>query len=196
MSPASSRDGALVFMGVVSLFAAMAMLAGAAEPMALSLVVLAWACGALWRIARIDGQRFRIDPWWLFVLTGAGALWQGWITGPDVERGLMRAMEGSGIGFLAGAVPIVVAEALGRRWPFFPGDALLFSALGWLLGPFGLLWTLPVGAISALGRHAWVQRRRGRSWLQGPVALGPGMAVGGALVLSATVLGRAGIGLG
>ena len=196
MSPASSRDAALVFMSVVLLFGGMAILAGAAEPVALSLVVLAWACGALWRIACIDGQRFRIDPWWLFVLTGAGALWQGWITGPDMERGLMRAMEGSGIGFLAGAVPIVVAEALGRRWPFFPGDVLLFSALGWLLGPFGLLWALPVGVITALGRHVLVQRRRGRSWLQGPVALGPGMAFGAVAVLAAAALDRAGIGLG
>ena len=196
MNPASSRDAALVFMGVVFLFAAMAMLAGAAEPVALSLVVLAWTCGALWRIACIDAQRFRIDPWWLFVLMGAGALWQGWITGPDMEQGLMRAMEGSGIGFLVGAVPIAVAEALGRRWPFWPGDMLLFSALGWLLGPFGLLWAFPVGAISAVARHALVKRRRGRSWLQGPVALGPGMAFGAVAVLAAAALDRAGIGLG
>ena len=196
MRPESSRDAALVFMGVVFLFAAMAILAGAAEPIALLLVVLAWACGALWRIACIDGRRFRIDPWWLFVLMGAGALWQAQITGPDVEQGLMRGMAGSGIGFLAGAVPIVVAEALGRRWPFFPGDVLLFSVLGWLLGPFGLLWALPAGAISALARHAWVQRRRGRSWLQGPVVLGPGMALGAVAVLAASALDRAGIGLG
>ena len=196
MRSAGSRDAALVFMGVVFLFGGMAILAGAAEPVALSSVVLAWACGALWQIGRIDGQRFRIDPWWLFLLVGAGGLWQAQITGPDVEQGLMRAMAGSGIGFLVGAVPIVVAEALGRHWPFCAGDVLLFAALGWLLGPWDLFWALSVGAISALARHVLVQRRRGRSWLQGQVSLGPGMALGAGLVLAATALGRVGIGIG
>ena len=99
-------------------------------------------------------------------------------------------------GSLVGAVPILGAEALGRRWPFQPGDMLLFAALGWLLGPWGLLWALPVGSASALARHALVQRRRGRSWLAGHVPLGPGMAVGAALVLWAAALDRAGLGLG
>ncbi len=193
MSPASSRDAAPVFATVVFLFGGMAMLAGAPQSMALTLIVLAWACGALWRIASIDVQRYRIDPWWLFLLVGAGALRQ---VGPDAADGLVRAMAGAGIGFLVGAVPLVIAEALGRRWPFQPGDVLLFAALGWLLGPWGLLWALSIGAICALARHACVQRRRGRSWLRGDVPLGPGMAVGAALVLAVTALDRADIGLG
>ena len=196
MSPANSRDAAPVFAVIVFLFGAMAILAGAPRREALSLVVLAWACGALWRIGSIDGSRFRIDPWWLFLLVGAGALRQMQTVDPDAADGLVRAMAGAGIGFLIGAVPLVVAEALGRRWPFQPGDVLLFAALGWLLGPFGLLWALPVGAASALARHALVQRRRGRSWLRGHVPLGPGMAVGAALVLAASALGRTGLGLG
>ena len=196
MSPANSRDAAPVFAGVVFLLGGMAILAGAPRTEALSLVVLAWACGALWRIGSIDGSRFRIDPWWLFLLVGAGALRQMQTVDPDAADGLVRAMAGAGIGFLIGAVPLVVAEALGRRWPFQPGDVLLFAALGWLLGPFGLLWALPVGAASALARHALVQRRRGRSWLRGHVPLGPGMAVGAALVLAASALGRTGLGLG
>ncbi|MCY4501439.1 MAG: hypothetical protein OXE57_07750 [Alphaproteobacteria bacterium] len=196
MSPTSSRDAAPVFAGVVFLFGGMAILAGAPRPAALTLVVLAWACGALWRIGSIDGQRLRIDPWWLFLLVGAGALRQAQTVGPDAEEGLMRAMAGAVIGFLVGAVPLVIAEAFGRRWPFQPGDVLLFAALGWLLGPWGLLWALPVGSASALARHALVQRRRGRSWLQGHVPLGPGMAVGAALVLAVTALDRAGLGLG
>ena len=195
MNPASSRDAAVVFATVVFLFGGMAMLAGAPRTEALSLVVLAWASGALWRIGSIDGQRLRIDPWWLLLLVGAGALWQGQAVGPDIDEGLMRAMAGAGIGFLIGAVPLVIAEALGRRWPFQPGDVLLFAALGWLLGPWGLLWALPVGAASALARHALVQRRRGRSWLRGHVPLGPGMAVGASLVLAATATGLADIGL-
>ncbi|MCY3673303.1 MAG: hypothetical protein OXH14_19765 [Alphaproteobacteria bacterium] len=196
MRPASSRDAALVYMGVVFLLGGMAMLAGAPRTEALTMIVLAWACGALWRIGGIDGQRFRIDPWWLLLLLGAGALWQAGTVGPDPDEGLMRAMAGAGIGFLVGAVPILAAEALGRRWPFFPGDVLLFAALGWLLGPFGLLWMLPVGSAFALARHALVQRRRGRSWLQGNVPLGPGMALGASLVLAAAALDRAGHGFG
>ena len=196
MTSVNSRDAAVVFATVVFLFGGMAILAGAPRSAALSLVVLAWACGALWRIGSIDGQRFRIDPWWLFLLVGAGALRQMQTVGPDAADGLVRAMAGAGIGFLIGAVPLAVAEALGRRWPFQPGDVLLFAALGWLLGPFGLLWALPVGSASALGRHALVQRRRGRSWLRGHVPLGPGMAVGAGLVLAVTAADLADIGLG
>ena len=194
MRPASSRDAALVWMGVVFLFGAMAMLAGAPQTAALTLIVLAWASGALWRIGALDAHRFRIDPWWLLVLFGAGALWQAQAVGPDAGEGPMRAMAGAGIGFLVGAVPILAADALGRRRPVQPGDVLLFSALGWLLGPFGLLWALPIGSACALARHALVQRRRGRSWLQGHVPLGPGMALGAALVLAATALDLAGPG--
>lgn len=196
MSPASSRDAALVFMGVVFLLGGMAVLAGAPRTAALTLVVLAWASGALWRIAVLDGERFRIDPWWLFLLLGAGALWQAGTVGPDAEAGLLRALAGAGAGFLVGAAPLAVAEALGRRWPFQPGDALLFAALGWLLGPVGLLQALALGSACALGRHALVQRRRGRSWLRGPVPLGPGMAMGAGLVLAATAAGLADVGIG
>lgn len=196
MSATKSREAALVFMGVVFLFGGMAILAGAPQSEMLSLVVLAWALGALWRLGSIDAKRLRIDPWWLLLLVGAGALWQAQMVGPDVEEGLMRALMGAGIGFLVGAVPLVAAEALGRRWPLFPGDVLLFAALGWLLGPWNLFWALPIGALAALVRHACIQRRRGRSWLQGYVPLGPGLAGGAVVVLAATALERAGAWLG
>lgn len=172
------------------------MLAGAPRTVSLSLVVLAWSCGALWHLGRIDGRRLRIDPWWLLPLVGAGALWQAQTVGPDADAGLVRAFAGAGAGFLVGAVPLAAAEAFGRRWPFFPGDVLLFAALGWLLGPWNLFWALAVGALAALARYACVQRRRGRSWLRGYVPLAPGMAVGAVLVLAATALGRDGVGLG
>ena len=196
MSAQNSRDAALVFMGVVFLFGGMAILAGAPARGALSLVALGWGCGALWQLGRIDGQRLRVDPWWLLVLVGAGALWQVQTMGPDAEQGLMRALAGAGVGFLVGAVPILAAEAFGRHWPFYPGDVLLFAALGWLLGPWGLLCGLTVGSAFALGRHVWVQNRRRQSWLKGYVPLGPGMAVGAGLVLAAAALDRAGHGLG
>ena len=196
MRPASSRDAALVWMGVVFLFGAMAMLAGAPQTAALTLIVLAWASGALWRIGALDAHRFRIDPWWLFVVMGAGVLWQVQVIGPDTADGWLRMFWGSAVGTLVGLVPILAAEGLGRRWPFQPGDVLLLGALGWLLGPWGLLWALPLGSVLALARHALVQRRRGRSWLQGHVPLGPGMALGAALVLAAAALDGAGYGLG
>ncbi|MYE26432.1 MAG: hypothetical protein F4X87_04285 [Chloroflexi bacterium] len=196
MRPANSRDAALVWMGAVFLFGGMAILAGAPRTEALTVIVLAWATGALWRLGAIDGQRFRIDPWWLLVVLGAGVLWQVRVIGPDTVDGSLRMFWGSAVGTLVGLVPILAAEALGRRWPFQPGDVLLFGALGWLLGPFGLLWALPVGATLALARHALVQRRRGRSWLQGHVPLGPGMAFGAGVVLAATAAGLAGTGPG
>ena len=196
MSRGTSRGPALVFMSVVFLFSGMALLAGAPRSIALSLVAITWACGALWNLGRIDGQSLRIDPWWLFVLVGAGVLWQVQVVGPEPMEGLLRALSGAGIGFAVGAVPIGLAAALGRRWPFFPGDALLFVTLGWLLGPWGLLWVLPVGSACALVRHAFVQRRRGRSWVQGYMPLGPGMAVGAFVVLWAFVVGRFVSGIG
>lgn len=172
-----SRDAALVFMAVVFLFGGMALLAGAPRSMALGFIVVGWACGALWNVGRIDGESFRIDPWWLFVLLGAGALWQVQILGPAPAEGLHRALSGAGIGFGIGAVAIGLAAALGRRWSLFPGDAVLFAALGFLVGGLNVLWVLCLGGLASAVRHVCVQRRRGRSWKDGYVALGPGMAV-------------------
>lgn len=196
MRPANSCDAALVWMGAVFLFGGMAILAGAPRTEALTVIVLAWATGALWRLGAIDGQRSRIDPWWLLVVLGAGVLWQVRVIGPDTVGGSLRMFWGSAVGTLVGLVPILAAEALKRRWPFQPGDVLLFGALGWLLGPFGVLPALALGSAAALARHAWVQRRRGRSWLQGYLPLGPGMALGAALVLVAAALDLAGHGFG
>lgn len=196
MSRVDSRGEALVCAVIAFLAGGVVTLCGAPVAEALAVVVFCWAAGALWQLGRIDGRRLRIDPWWLLLLTVAGTLWQALVVGPDADAGLTRALAGAGVGFLIGAVPLLVAQAFDLRWPFFPGDVLLFAALGWLLGPWGLLWALPVGALGALARHVCVQRRRGRSWLQGYVALGPGMAVGGSLVLVASALGRGDIGLG
>ena len=196
MSPAGSCENVARFMGSVLLVGFV--LAAVVLPVreALCVVALIWACGALWQLGWIDGQRFRIDPWWLLALVGAGGLWQTQAVGPDTADGLMRALAGAGVGLLVGAVPILAAEAVGRRWPFYPGDALLFAAVGCPLGPRGVLWALPVGALAALVRHVCLQRRRGRSWLRGQVALGPGMALGAILVLWAAAVDRAVRGLG
>ncbi|MCY4318482.1 MAG: hypothetical protein OXE76_04675 [Alphaproteobacteria bacterium] len=188
MTPARSPEPALVYMGVTFLMGGMGLLAGLPDATAFTLIVLVWACGALWRIGMVDARRYRIDSWWLLPLIGAGALWQPLVLGPDAGTGLTWALLGAGTGLLVGAVPLALAEALGRRWPFYPGDVLLFSVMGWLLGPWGLLGALSFGAILALVRHGWVQGRRGRSWLQGHAPLGPGMAVSASFVLAATGL--------
>ena len=103
-------------------------------------------------------------------------IWQVEGIGPDVEEGLVRALAGGALGIAVGAAPIVVAAALGQRWPFHPGDVLLFTALGVLVGARGLLWVMLLGSLVSLARHVCLQRWRGRSWSRGYVALGPGMA--------------------
>jgi len=108
----------------------------------------------------------------------------------------MQVLMGAGAGLLIGVVPLALAEALGRRWPFRPGDVLLFAALGCLLGPWGLLQALPAGAGLALLRHGWVQHRRGRSWRVGQVALGPGMTAAAGVLLAAAGLDHATHGIG
>lgn len=196
MSRFRSRGEPVAYAAIVFLAGGVLNLFGAPVAEVLAVVVFCWAVGALWQIGRIDGRRLRIDPWWLSLLVGAGALWQAFAVGPEAGAALTRALEGAGAGFLVGALPLLVAQAIGLRWPFFPGDVLLFAALGWLLGPWNLFWALAVGTLAALARHVCIQRRRSRSWMRGYVALGPGMAVGGVLVLAATALGRGGVGLG
>ena len=129
-------------------------------------------------LGAVDGATYRIDPWWLAVLVGAGTFW--WVMGSGVALGDAVRSAGLGAmgGFALGAVPIAVAEALGRRWPFYPGDALLFAAFGWVLGVEVLPWALVVGAVCGLGYGGWVLRRRGRRLTRGYLPLGPGMATG------------------
>ena len=181
----SSCDDVLVFAGVAFLFGGMTIPVGAPASEVLSWIAIAWVLGALWQLGRIDGERFRIDPWWLLLLIGGGVLWQVQTVGPDAARGLVRALTGAGLGFLVGAVPILGAKILGRRWPLCPGDALLFTGLGVLMGPLGVLWVVSLGVLASLARHFCVQRRRGRCWKRGSVALGPGMAAAAAVVFVA-----------
>ena len=85
-------------------------------------------------------------------------------------------------GIAAVALPIIVAQWLGRRWPLYPGDAMMLGAFGFLLGPIGLAWTMLLGSAFSLAYRVWVQRRRGRRIRKGLVPLGPGMTVGAAVV--------------
>lgn len=188
------RDGAVALVFLVGCAGLLAVVAGAEYRRALACVSVVWLSLALTVLGRIDGASYRIDPYWLFVLAAAGWLWQLEVLGPGPAEGLSRVLLGAGVGFAIGAAPIAAAAALGRRWPFFPGDALLFASLGVLVGALGLLWVLALGGFGSVGRHLWIQRRRGRSWKRGDVALAPGMAAAAAVVFATSNMEVFGVG--
>ena len=86
------------------------------------------------------------------------------------------------LGIAAVALPIALAQLRGRRWPLYPGDAMMLGAFGFLLGPIGLAWTMLLGSAFSLAYRVWVQRQRGRRIRKGLVPLGPGMTAGAAVV--------------
>ena len=120
----------------------------------------------------------------MLALLAAAAAWR---FGPgDGDEGtwarLAEGVLGAAFGVAAVMVPIAVASWWGRRWPLYPGDAMLLGAMGFLLGPLGLAWTMALGAGFALVYRFCVQRRRGRPFRKGLVPLGPGMCAGAAVV--------------
>ena len=147
-------------------------------------------------IARRDAVSMKIEPAWLFVLAGGGVLWRLAVLEEAPGEALLASSLGAGAGFLVGAGPILVAEALGARWPFYPGDALLFAAMGCVLGAWGLAWALLAGCLCAIGHRICVQRRRGRPLSKGYLPLGPGMCVGTGAVFLAATGGLADFGIG
>ncbi len=152
--------------------------------------------GTLAGLGAIDGKTRKIDPLWLSGLVGAGTLWWVGGSGPTPGEALIAAGLGAAAGFAFGAVPIAVAEVLGRRWPFQPGDALLFAAMGWVLGLEALPRALVMGAVFGLAYGGWLRRRRRRPLARGHVPLGPGMAAGGIAAFLGMNLPRTGIGPG
>ena len=99
------------------------------------------------------------------------------------------SLEAHGFGAAAGlgvpAAVILCAEIRGRRWPIYPGDALLLGALGAILGARGLLWAVTAGSAAALLHRVCIQRKRGRPVTSGYLPAGPGFAVGAAVVFLA-----------
>lgn len=147
-------------------------------------------------IARRDALRMTIAPGSLLALAGGGVVWRLAVLGELPAEALFASTLGAIAGFAVGAAPILAAEALGLRWPFYPGDALLFAAMGCLLGPMGLAWALLAGCGCAFAHRVCVQRRRGRPFSQGYLPLGPGMAVGTGAVFLAATGGLADFGIG
>jgi len=131
-----------------------------------------------------DARRALVDPRMVLALLGAAAAWR--FAGPAGAEGawprLAAGVLGASLGVAAVMVPIGVAAWLGRRWPLYPGDAMMLGALGFLLGVPGLAWTMLLGSVLALVHRFCVQRKRGRPFRKGLVPLGPGMCAGAAAV--------------
>ena len=143
---------------------------------ATDLVLIALVLTAMAAVAAVDARRAIVDPPLVLALVGAGLLWRlfGSVeTGPLWSAGL-----GAALGVAVVAVPIAVAQLCRRRWPLFPGDAMLLGGLGFVLGPLALGWALLTGAGLSLLYRVWLQRRRGRSFFRGYCPLGPGMVAG------------------
>ena len=139
-------------------------------------VLIALVLAAMAAVTVTDARRALVDPRMVLALVGAGLLWR--LFGPAETGSLWTGAAGAALGALVVAVPITIAQLRRRRWPLFPGDALMLSGLGFVLGPLCLGWALLAGASLSLLYRAWFQRRRGRSFLRGYCPLGPGMVTG------------------
>ena len=148
--------------------------------------------GALAGIAAVDARRMviRLDlvallmaagMCWLFAGGGIGLLGTGW------PMHLAGAALGAGIPLSL----VLWAEALGRRWPIYPGDAMLLCAVGGILGLRCFLWATVLGSCAAVLHRICVQTRRGRSLTAGYLPAGPGLALGAAAVFVAVNAGVA-----
>ena len=143
---------------------------------AIDLILIALVLMAMAAVAVVDARRAIVDPRLVLALVGAGLLWR--LFGHAEAGPLWTGPAGAALGALVVAVPIATAQLRRRRWPLFPGDAMMLGGLGFVLGPVGLGWAMLVGATLSSLYRAWLQRRRGRSFFRGYCPLGPGMVAG------------------
>ena len=134
---------------------------------------------AMSAMAVLDARRAVVDPRLVLALLAAAAVWR--YLSPDGDSP-WTPWTGMALGIAAVALPIALAQSRGRRWPLYPGDAMMLGAFGFLLGPIGLAWTMLLGSAFSLAYRVWVQRQRGRHIRKGLVPLGPGMTAGAAVV--------------
>ena len=134
---------------------------------------------AMSAMAVLDARRAVVDPRLVLAFLAAAAVWR--YLSPD-GGSPWTPWTGMALGIAAVALPIIVAQLRGRRWPLYPGDAMMLGGFGFLLGPIGLAWTMLLGSAFSLAYRVWVQRRRGRCIHKGLVPLGPGMTAGAAVV--------------
>ena len=143
---------------------------------ATDLVLIVLVLAAMAAVAVVDARRAIVDPRLVLALAGAGLLWR--LFGPAETGPLWTAALGAALGVAVVVVPIAMAQLLRRRWPLFPGDAMMLGSLGFVLGPLSLGWALLAGSALSVLHRAWLQRRRGRSFFRGYCPLGPGMVAG------------------
>ena len=134
---------------------------------------------AMAAMAVLDARRAVVDPRLVLALLAAAAVWRYLSPGDDSP---WLPWIGMALGIAAVALPIALAQLRGRRWPLYPGDAMMLGAFGFLLGPIGLAWTMLLGSAFSLAYRVWVQRQRGRPVRKNLVPLGPGMTAGAAVV--------------
>ena len=149
------------------------------------LILAGAVLAAMAAIAMLDARRAIVDPRLVLALLAAAAAWRyfGPAGGPDTVGSLwIDALMGAALGVAAVMIPIAAATWRRRRWPLYPGDAMMLGAFGFLLGPLGLAWTMLLGSAFALLHRIWLQHRRGRPIRRGLVPLGPGMTAGAAVV--------------
>ena len=127
---------------------------------AIDLVLAALVLIPMAALGVTDARRMIVDPRLVLALVGAGLLWR--LFGSAETGSLRSAGLGAALGVGVVAVPIAVAQMRGRRWPLFPGDAMLLGGLGFVLGP----------------RSGWA----GRCWRAPcvPCCTGPGCSAAGA----------------
>ena len=140
---------------------------------------------AMAALAVLDARRAVVDPRLVLALLAAAAGWRylgAGDTAHGVTGGPWTPWIGMALGVAAVAVPIAMAQWRRRRWPLYPGDAMMLGAFGFLLGPLGLAWSMVLGSGLSLAYRVFLQRRRGRPIRKGLVPLGPGMTAGAAAV--------------
>ncbi len=148
-------------------------------------IVTAAVLAAMAALAVHDARRAMVDPRLVLALLAAAAAWRFGGGGPEADgtwATLASGVLGAALGVAVVIIPIGAAAWLGRRWPLYPGDAMLLGAMGFLLGPLGLAWSMALGAGAGLLYRFCVQRKRGRPFRKGLVPLGPGMCAGAAAV--------------
>ena len=143
---------------------------------AIDLILIALVLAAMAAVAVVDGRRAIVDPRLVLALVGAGLLWR--LFGSAETGPLWTGPAGAALGALVVAIPIATAQLRRRRWPLFPGDAMMLGGLGFVLGPLALGWALLAGSVLSLLHRVWLQHRRGRSFFRGYCPLGPGMVAG------------------
>ena len=144
---------------------------------AIDLTLAGLVLAAMAAVGVVDARRMTIEPRLVAFLVGAGLAWR--LSGSGgTPAALWTSVAGAALGIVLVATPILAAHLRGRRWPVFPGDALMLGGFGAVLGPVGLAWSVLLGAGLALVHRVWLQRRRGRPVRKGYCPLGPGMAAG------------------